>query len=88
MRNYAVAEGQEAVACIKDGPRGGETLLIDVEADGSPPQEIELSTATTLLNPFEESSLRHSVPLPTSTYRRAQQAPRDHGGYVYKLVRN
>jgi hypothetical protein len=32
----------EVLACIADGPHGGETVAVDAAADGSPPGEIEL----------------------------------------------
>jgi hypothetical protein len=77
----------EVVAYIEDGPRGGDTVAVGAEPDGSPPSEIELRDPAPPADPYVESSLRHSIPLEASRYRLVDDARRDHGGYVYALVR-
>jgi hypothetical protein len=74
------------LAFIEDGPHGGETVVVDAEPDGSIPQQIKLEDPPPTLQVYEESSLRHSVPIRVSTYHLGDEAERVRGGYSYKLV--
>ena len=82
-----MAHPGEVLAYIQDGPRGGETVAVVAQPDGSPPPEIELRNPAPLAEPFQESSLKHSVPLVMSRYRLARETRQDRSRYVYVLVR-
>ena len=78
----------EVLAYIEDGPRGGETRVVTAAVTDSPPAEIELPDPTPPVDPYLESSLRHSLPIPVSRYRLRHPTQRDRGGYAYMLVRD
>ena len=82
-----MAHPGEVLAYIQDGPRGGETVAVVAEPDGSPPPEIELRNPAPPAEPYQESPLKHSVPLVMSRYRLARETKRDRSQYVYLLVR-
>jgi hypothetical protein len=73
------------LAYLEDGPHGGETIVLETE-DGSAPAQLDLEEAS-LRQPYDESSLRHSVPTAVVRYCLATDVERERGGYVYRLVR-
>lgn len=88
MQDKYRAERQgHVLAFIEDGPRGGETLLVEAEVDGSIPRQIQLQDPPPTMHVYEESSLRHSFPTRVSQYRLGDEAERVRGGYSYKLER-
>jgi hypothetical protein len=56
-------------AFIDEGPRVGQTVLVDADADGSPPQEITLTDLSTSPLPIEDSPDVENVPVSETTYR-------------------
>lgn len=75
--------GPQIRAVIEDGPRGGETVVIDVESENHPPPEILL--------PDGHQGTRAtdgSVPHPTGAVSRYRLAGPAEGrsGFVYKVV--
>jgi hypothetical protein len=56
-------------AFIDEGPRAGQTVLVDADPDGSPPQEITLTDPSTGPLPIEESPDIGNMPASETTYR-------------------
>jgi len=83
-----MAHPGEVLAYIQDGPRGGETVAVVADSNGSPPDEIELRNPAQPAEPYQESSLKHSLPLVLSRYRLDPETCRDRSQYVYVLVRD
>lgn len=54
---------------IDEGPRAGQTVLVDADRDGSPPQEITLSDPVTGPPPIDESPDIGKMPASETTYR-------------------
>ena len=69
-------------AVIDDGPRSGETILLDAERNNTPPQEIML--------PDGHLGVRDAgghLPHPTGSVSRYRLVePAEGGGYHYKVV--
>jgi hypothetical protein len=69
-------------AVIDDGPRGGETIVVDAQSNDSPPREIMLPDGHMGIHP--EGS---HVPRPTSSVSRYRLIDSSQGsGYHYKVV--
>ena len=69
-------------AVIDDGPRSGETIVVDAESDNVPPREIMLPDGHMGVHP--EGS---HVPRPTGSVSRYRLVDRsDESGYHYKVV--
>jgi hypothetical protein len=69
-------------AVIDDGPRGGETIVVDAESSNSPPGEIMLPDGHMGVHPDGSH-----VPRPTSSVSRYRLIDRnDKTGYHYKVV--
>jgi len=69
-------------ALIDDGPRAGETIVVDAVSDNSPPREIMLPDGHMGVHP----TAGH-VPHPTSAVSRYRLIDRgDDPGYHYKVV--
>jgi hypothetical protein len=73
----------EIRAIIQDGPRGGETIMIDVQSDNTPAREIILPDGHAGVKPPGGH-----VPHPTGSVSRYRLIGSDdeRGGYVYKVV--
>ena len=69
-------------AVIDDGPRRGETIVVDAQSESSPPREIMLPDGHMGVHPVGSH-----VPHPTSSVSRYRLIDRsDETGYHYKVV--
>lgn len=72
----------EIRALVEDGPRAGETFMVDAESDNAPPREILLPNGRG--GRSDDGRVAHPTGA-VSTYRFVG-ADDDRSGYVYKVV--
>jgi hypothetical protein len=73
-------------AVIDDGPRAGQTALVEANADGSPPRTITLADPTISRASIEESPDIGNMPAGTTTYE-LRDFDDALNAYVYRVVR-
>lgn len=68
---------------IEDGPRAGETLQLDVEHEGAPPEEFLLADEHLGVRPADRAKRPPSGSV--STYRLVGR-DEQRGGYIYRVA--